>query len=137
VPAGLSGAEFGRLLDETIAALRPVDAGETDAAIRGQGEALDGQVRVVAAPGGTLESLSIAASAMRSDSRTLAAEILRAANAALEDLRGKVTAATPTVADPAALADRLREAQQHSAARMGVFLQALGDVQDQILRARG
>src|SRR5262245_3291608 len=103
MPTGLSGADFGQVLDETIEALGPARAGEEDATIRGVGEALDGQVRVVAAPGGMLESLTIERSAMRFDPRRLAAEILLAVNTALDDLRARVAEASPAAPDPAIL----------------------------------
>jgi DNA-binding protein YbaB len=134
VSADLSGADLGRLMEETLRALRPGGgrgAPDTEE-IRGEAAALDGLIAVVAGPGGRVESLTINPRALRNDSATLAAEVLGAVNAALDDLRDNVAAAVPAVPDRAALAERLREVQDTSMRRMETFLQAVSDAQTRI-----
>ena len=137
--SSLSGGDFGRLLEETISALKPTGTAggpEEGAEIRGQGEALDGFVTVVAKPGGRLESLTLNPRVLRTDSATLAAEILTAVNAALDDLQAKVNAAVPAVPPSEALVERLKEIQDTSVRRMETFLQTIGEVQNRIAGGR-
>ena len=136
----VSANDFDRLFDETLAVLRPFaershqDADDAETPLRGVGEALDGYLRVTAKPGGLLESVELNPRALRSDSETLAEAFLEAANAALEDLRQRLSTSLPEVADPAQVLERLKEFQQESVARMRRYLDAIAAVQDRLDR---
>lgn len=136
----VSANDFDRLFQETLATLRPLaeqgDQGdsEQEASVRGVGEALDGYVRVTAKPGGLLESVELNPRALRSDSETLAEAFLAATNAALDDLRQKVSTALPDVPDPTQLMERLQEFQQQSVVQMRRYLDAIAAVQDRLDR---
>ena len=138
---GTTGGDFDRLLADTLRAisLRPggPDADGTPPEVRGLGEGLDGLVQVVAKPGGRLESLAINPRAMRSDSQTLAEEILAAVNLALADLQDKLGAAVPGQVDRAALLNRLRDLQESALPRMQSFLQAVEDARARVSREPG
>ncbi|NUT45633.1 MAG: YbaB/EbfC family nucleoid-associated protein [Thermoactinospora sp.] len=56
----------------------------------GHGEAADGQIRVTAVASGRLADVVIAPRALRLDSQKLAEAVLRAAQAAQDDVAGKV-----------------------------------------------
>jgi len=136
--AGSAEQEVDRLISETLRALRPPPAAsgayspDEPVDIRGEGSGLEGQVRVTAAAGGRLASIEIAPRAMRTDSQTLAAELLAAANTALEQVQAKVReAAAGAGPDPAALTERLREVQETALPRMQSFLRAVESLRQQ------
>jgi DNA-binding protein YbaB len=136
----VSANDFDRLFDETLATLRPLAEqghqadSEPETPLRGVGEALDGHVRVTAKPGGLLESVELNPRALRSDSETLAEAFLAATNAALDDLRQRLSTALPDVPDPTQLVERLQEFQQQSVVQMRRYLDAIAAVQDRLDR---
>ncbi|MEQ4204710.1 YbaB/EbfC family nucleoid-associated protein [Actinopolymorpha sp. B17G11] len=137
--ADVSASDFDRLFSESLAALRPIveqddESDERTEQVRGVGEALDGHVRVTAKPGGRLESVELNPRALRSDSASLAEAFLTAANAALEDLQQRLSAALPDVPDQQQLMERLQEFQNQSVAQMQRYLTAIADVQDRLDR---
>ncbi|WP_214323111.1 YbaB/EbfC family nucleoid-associated protein [Nonomuraea sediminis] len=84
--------EFGRLLGEFRDEVRPLeDAQEEVAAIRGHGEAADGQVRAEALPTGVLAGLRLDPRALRMGADALAEAIVEAATLAASDVTAKVT----------------------------------------------
>src|SRR5262249_30876700 len=100
--------------------------------LRGEGTGLDGQLRVTAVAGGRLESIQIDPRAMRTDSRTLAEQLVVAVNAALAAVQAKVQeAAAGAAPDRAALVHRLREVQDTAIPRMQSFLRAVEDLRRQ------
>lgn len=138
---GVEGAE--RLLANTRQLLDELAAGRADPAdteeLHGHGEAADGQIRVTAASGGRIESVSINPRLLRAGTETLGEQITIAVNAALDDLGTKVGehAAAAAVADPALLAERLRDLHAESVRQMGMFTQGITDAVDRINRAAG
>lgn len=154
----MGGGEFDRLLEDTRRVLEqmrsvggeapdgtaPDGAGPDGAGpdgaeqLRGQGEAVDGQVRAVAVSGGRLESLTVDPRAMRLGSAALCEHIVAAVNAALDDLRDRA-AGQPVAggADPAALAGQLRDLHGESVRQMDRFSQGIADVLDRISRSTG
>ena len=140
---GSGARSIDQLLEDTrrvLAEMRPgagtpPDPGE----LRGEGEAADGQVRAVAGAGGRLESLTVNPRALRLGSEALCEQIVVAVNAALDDLRDRVEgqAVAAGAADPAALAEQLRNLHTESARQMERFTQGVRDALDQISRATG
>lgn len=145
---GVSGAE--RLLTDARRALDVMRAGgdaadraadpavDRVAEVRGEGSAADGQVQAVAVTGGRLESVRVDPRAMRMGSEALSEQVVLAVNAALDDLRGKVSEQPmPGAVDPAALAAQMRELQDESVRQMEKFGQAIGDALGRITRSTG
>jgi hypothetical protein len=120
---------LNRSISDMLAALGRSTAEDTGTApepptdVRGVGEAADGMVRVVAVPGGEVESLFIDPRLMRTPSETLAEEIRLATNAALADLRTALAGAV-TPPDTAAVP------------QLQGFIDALTDVQDRLASGR-
>lgn len=134
--------EFERLLEDTRRVLEQIRSGDGEVPdeeeVHGEGEAADGQVRAVVVTGGRLKSLSVDPRAMRMGSAALCEQIVVAVNAALDDLRGKAAGQPVTsAADPAALAERIRDLQNESVRQMDRFSQGIADVLDRISRSTG
>jgi DNA-binding protein YbaB len=109
---------------KTLESLRSSRQPGADA--RGMGEAANGQVRVVAASPGRLESLELDPRVMRMPSKDLAAHVLAAANAALDDLAAQApSAAGISVPDPGELAAAVADVQQQSVRQMAAISQAI------------
>src|SRR5262249_55373306 len=131
--------EFDRLIGDTLRSLQPPPAVDNAGAVppepvdlRGEGTGLDGELRVTAVAGGRLESIQIDPRAMRTDSRTLAEQLVVAVNAALAAVQAKVQEAVAGAApDRAALVHRLREVQDTAIPRMQSFLRAVEDLRRQ------
>jgi DNA-binding protein YbaB len=126
-----------RVLDEMRSAGgEPPEEGDE---LRGEAEAADGQVRAVAVAGGRLESLTVNPRAMRLGSEALCEQIVAAVNAALDDLRARTAerAAAAGGADPAALAERMRDLHAESVRQMDMFTQGIRDALDRISRSTG
>jgi DNA-binding protein YbaB len=130
--------EFERMLTETRQLLEQVRSGQAmppgdaaEAPAEGRGEAADGRIRVVAGVGGEVTSIELDPRVMRMASEELAAELAVAVNAALRDLRAR-TQATDVAIDPAALQERLREAQDQGLRQMALFTQTLDELMTRI-----
>jgi len=92
----------------------------------GHGKAADGRVRVTAA-GGRISAVDLDPRAMRLPSTDLAAAIMEATNAALDDLAAKYPAmAYPTV-DLATLDAQLGEVQQQGLMQLRRYTQSISD----------
>ena len=137
-------AGFERVLAETRRTLEEIRAGSGGAGageapeIRGEGVAADGQVLATARTGGRLESVQLDPRALRMGSQALGEQIVLAVNAALDSLQTQAGAqAAPPAADPAALAERMRELQDQSVRQMYVFSQSIADAVDRISRSAG
>ncbi|MEV1142725.1 YbaB/EbfC family nucleoid-associated protein [Micromonospora sp. NPDC049799] len=134
-------SELNRSISDMLAALGrstvdgPGAAPEPSADVRGVGEAADGMVRVVAVPGGEVESLWIDPRLMRTPSETLAEEIRLATNAALADLRTALAGAV-TPPDTAAVLAQLQEVQRTAVPQLQGFIDALTDVQERLASGR-
>ncbi|MFF5177176.1 YbaB/EbfC family nucleoid-associated protein [Micromonospora sp. NPDC000316] len=131
-------SDLSRSISELLSTLdrRGVDGGaEATAPIEGVGEAADGMVRVVARPGGQIESVWIDPRLMRSGSESLADEIRTATNAALTDLRAALAdvAAAP---DTAAMLEQLRELQRSAVPQLQGFIDRLSSVQEGLSSGR-
>jgi DNA-binding protein YbaB len=138
--SGFGGDDVDLLFEEmrrTLGAMRSgrhstVGSGGSEgeaAEIRGEGEAAEGWVTATVGESGQVESIRIDPRLMRSDSFALCEHIVTAVNAALADFRGKATAAMPLgVADPEALAGKLRDLQNQSVRQMASFGQAMNEV---------
>ncbi|MEU4330241.1 YbaB/EbfC family nucleoid-associated protein [Nonomuraea dietziae] len=103
-----NGQRIGEMLAEVVQALGRTAEPREDSPLRGDGEAADCQVRVVAGQDGRLRELRLDPRVMRMASEDLAREILVAVNAALDDLQAGMPgleAAGP--ADPQGLAESL------------------------------
>ncbi|WP_422737464.1 YbaB/EbfC family nucleoid-associated protein [Micromonospora sp. WMMD729] len=99
--------------------------------LQGVGEASDGLVRVVALPGGHIESVWIDPRMMRSASESLAEEIRTATNAALADLR-KALADGTAATDTSGMLEQLRELQRGAVPQLQGLIDTLGSVQDRL-----
>jgi DNA-binding protein YbaB len=123
----LGSAELDQMLSQarkTLESLRSSRLPGADA--RGTGEAAGGQVRVVAASPGRLESLQLDPRVMRMPSKDLAACVLAAANAALEDLAAQAPSTEGiSVPDPGELAAAVADVQQQSVRQMAAISQAI------------
>jgi DNA-binding protein YbaB len=123
----LGSAELDQMLSQarkTLESLRSSRLPGGDA--RGRGEAAGGQVRVVAASPGRLESLELDPRVMRMPSKDLAACVLAAANAALDDLAAQApSAAGISAPDPRELAAAVADVQQQSVRQMAAISQAI------------
>ncbi|MFC0006771.1 YbaB/EbfC family nucleoid-associated protein [Micromonospora siamensis] len=128
--------DLDRLMSQTLDALRTAggagDGVDEVEHLRGEGGGLGGLIRVTARPGGLLESIEFDPRALRTDSVTLAEELVAAANAALEDLQAKVRqAAGDGLPSTEALMDRLREVQNTAVPRLAGFLGTLEQLRQQ------
>lgn len=142
-PAYLGGLGVDSLLEDTRRALeqmRPAAGAAAEQATegRGTGEAAEGQVRATAMVGGRLESLQVDPRAMRLGSQALGEQIVIAVNAALDDLREQVgDTPVPGAADPAALAEQMRDLQQRSAHQMEMLSQGVTAAMARIRESTG
>lgn len=140
-------ADFDRLMEQTRAALRELRNGnlsgqedEEAEEIVGEGEAADGRIRAAAVVGGSLKSIELDPRAMRLPSDELGAQIVVAVNAALEDLKTKVTESAGAALqgfDPEALAEQMLELQDQSVRQMSQFTAGMEDMLGRIARAAG
>ncbi|MFY1618407.1 YbaB/EbfC family nucleoid-associated protein [Micromonospora sp. WMMD736] len=132
-PSDLSRSisELLSTLDRGHAGGGPAAPSEAAPPVQGVGEAADGLVRVVAVPGGQIESVWIDPKLMRSASESLAEEIRTATNAALADLRAALADATATP-DTAAMLEQLRELQRGAVPQLQGLIDTLGSVQDRL-----
>ncbi|MBQ0977414.1 MULTISPECIES: YbaB/EbfC family nucleoid-associated protein [Micromonospora] len=131
-------SDLNRSISELLSTLGRNDAGsaaEAAPVVQGVGEAADGMVRVVALPGGQIESVWIDPRLMRSASETLAEHVREATNAALTDLRSAV-AAVAVAPDTTALLEQLREVQRSAVPQLQGIIDTLGDVQDRLSSGR-
>jgi hypothetical protein len=112
----------------------PPGTDDEEESLRGEGSAADGMVRVSAAPGGRLESLTVDPRMLRQGLETLCEQIVTAANAALEDLHAKATTTRAPDADLSALSTRLADLQDRSVRQMALVGQTLNEV---VARIRG
>ncbi|WP_238161999.1 YbaB/EbfC family nucleoid-associated protein [Micromonospora endolithica] len=135
-------SELNKSISDMLAALGRStvdgDAGqstEPSTDVRGVGEAADGKIRVVAVPGGEVESVWIDPRLMRTPSETLAEEIRLATNAALADLRAALAGALPAPDTTAVLA-QLQEVQRTAVPQLQGFIDALTGVQERLANGR-
>jgi len=131
--SGDPSAEGGEFLlnqvQQTLNSVRgPVDAED----VRGTGEAADGQVHATALAGARIDSIDIAAKAMRRASQELAEHIVAAVNAALDDVQARSSGFA--VADPAELKEQLRATQDMSLSHMRAYTQSLQNLMSSIQR---
>jgi DNA-binding protein YbaB len=140
-------ADFDRLMEQTRAALRELRNGDLSGTedeeteeIVGEGEAADGRIRVAAIVGGALKSVEVDPRAMRMSSEELGEQIVVAVNAALEDLKTKVSESAGAALqgfDPEALAEQMLELQDQSVRQMSQFTAGMEDMLGRIARAAG
>ena len=134
-----SGADdFEQALETSRRLLAGVPGGVAEGtpeggAPEGYGEAADGLVRAVAS-GGRIDRVELSPRVMRMDSQTLAEEITRAVNAALDELR--VSTAQARGVDLVALQQQVRQAQDEGVRRMALFTSAIQDAMARINRDR-
>jgi DNA-binding protein YbaB len=132
--------EFRQSMDDALRALRDLRASRQAAEsveAYGEASAADGLITVVAAPGGRIESITVAPRMLRQDSEYLAEQLTIAVNAALDDLRARTVAAAPDVPSAAVLLERLGEVQQQSVRQMQSYLSALTAAQARLGRTAG
>ncbi|GGK69591.1 hypothetical protein Ppa06_37190 [Planomonospora parontospora subsp. parontospora] len=103
-------------------------SGRLGMALQGEGVAAQGRVRATVAPGGRLSSLTVDPRLMRAGSEEMCAEIVKAVNAAVDDLRVKVTEQAGASPDVEELSSTLLTLQQESVRQMEQFTQAINDV---------
>lgn len=122
----LGSAEMDQLLSQTRRTLQALRSSRLpDAAARGEGESANGRVRAVAA-GGRLQSVELDPRVMRLPSHDLAAHVVAAVNAALDDLAAQApTAGDLAVPDPKELAAAVAEVQEQSVRQMAAISQAI------------
>lgn len=120
--------DFDRKLQNTRGKLRP---GTDEAAPEGTGEAADGRLRAVARRG-RLRTLTLNPRLMRLPAAELAEHAVTAANAALDDLRSKAPSAEDAAADPAALAQAVRDVQDEGLRSMDMINQGIDAAMAQI-----
>ncbi|MCW3841689.1 YbaB/EbfC family DNA-binding protein [Micromonospora yasonensis] len=135
-----SADEFRQSMDSALRTLRELRANRPaaeSAETCGEANAADGLITVVAAPGGRIESITLAPQALRQGSGHLAEQLTIAVNAALDDLRARTIADAPDVPDPAVLLERLEDVQQQSVRQMQAFLSTLTAAQARIARTAG
>ncbi|WFE51109.1 YbaB/EbfC family nucleoid-associated protein [Micromonospora sp. WMMD1155] len=131
-------SDLSRSISELLSTLGRGDASsrsESQPVVQGVGEAADGMVRVVALPGGQIESVRIDPRMMRGASESLAEGVREATNAALADLRSALAevAAAP---DTTALLEQLREVQRSAVPQLQGIIDTLGDVQESLSSGR-
>lgn len=127
-------SETRRELMATRAAPRD-EAGEDAEPVQGLGEAADGQVKVTVASGGKVEKIVVNPGLLRQGLEVICEHIVKATNAALDDLRTKASAVTGAAnVDPAALSAKLQDLQDQSMQQMSQISDALSLV---VARMRG
>ncbi|MET7952047.1 hypothetical protein [Micromonospora sp. NPDC005324] len=132
--------KFRQSMDDAMSALCQLRANRPAAAdveTCGEATAADGLIAVMAAPGGRIESITVAPQALRQGSGYLAEQLTIAVNAALDDLQARTLAEAPDAPNPAVLLDRLEEVQQQSVHQMQSFLSALTAAQARTARPAG
>ena len=113
----------------------PADAAEAGEAVKGLGEAADGQVKATVASGGKVEKIVVDPRLVRQGIEVVCEHIVKAVNAGLDDLRAKAAAAPDAAnVDTAALSARLQELQDQSLQQMTQISDALNTV---VARMRG
>ncbi|MGP4026100.1 YbaB/EbfC family nucleoid-associated protein [Actinomadura sp. 3N407] len=134
----MEAGEFERMLTEARRTLESMRRGGEAAEsaevqpVEGVGEAAEGRVRVTAASGGRLKDVEINPRAMRMSPEELGGHLVAAANAALNDLRGKAAEAAGDAVDTGALNKQVDEIQTEGMRQMAVFNQAFNDVLSKI-----
>jgi len=128
----------GDALDQVRQQLRGLASAATDAdgqPHRGQGEAMEGMVKVTA-EGGRLSLVELNPRVMRAASQELAEAFTEAANAALTDLASKFPSVddVPSV-DIAALEAQLADAQDQARRRLAQFAQSVDEAMARINRS--
>jgi DNA-binding protein YbaB len=124
----LGSSELDRLLTQTrtmlesLGTARPADGAEE---ARGEGQALDGRVRVVARAG-RVDELRLDPRVMRMGSEELAEHVTAAVNAALNDLASRSPAEQTAPVDPQVLAGQIAEIQEQSVRQLAALTQAIG-----------
>ncbi|WP_449064224.1 YbaB/EbfC family nucleoid-associated protein [Planomonospora algeriensis] len=103
-------------------------SGRQGMALQGEGAAAQGRVRATVAPGGRLASLTVDPRLMRAGSEEMCAEIVKAVNAAVDDLRVKAVEQAGASPDVEELSSTLLTLQQESVRQMEQFTQAISDV---------
>jgi DNA-binding protein YbaB len=125
-------------LDEVRQQLRGLASAATDAdgqPHRGQGEAMDGMVKVTA-EAGRLSLVELNPRVMRASSQELAEAFTEAANAALTDLASKLPAVSaPPSVDVAALESQLADAQDQARRRLAQFARSVDEAMSRIERS--
>lgn len=133
-------SDLDRLLSETRRLLDSVRSGQPSEAspepVTGAGESANGRVRAVAARGGRLERVELDPRVMRMASEELAAHLVTAVNAALDQVATAAAAQAGPVAavDTAALAEQLRQVQEDGVRRMAAFTQGISEAMAQLGR---
>ncbi|MGK5550479.1 YbaB/EbfC family nucleoid-associated protein [Actinomadura kijaniata] len=121
-------AEARRELDDALTSREPVTPRAETPLGRGEGEAAEGRVRAVAVSGGRLESLELDPRVLRLPPGEIGVFIAAAVNAALTEVRGKVTSdPADSPPDPATLLRRLGEAQNEGLRQLGVMMRGLNE----------
>jgi DNA-binding protein YbaB len=110
------------------------EAGEEAEPVQGLGEAAEGQVKVTVVSGGKVEKIVVNPGLLRQGLEAICEHIAKATNAALDDLRAKVSAASAAAVDPAALSAQLKDLQDQSMQQMNQISDALSLV---VARMRG
>jgi DNA-binding protein YbaB len=125
-------------LDEVRQQLRGLANAGTDAdgqPLRGQGEAMEGMVKVTA-EGGRLKLVDLNPRVMRASSQELAEAFTEAANAALNDLASKYpSVSAPPSVDVAALEGQLADVQDQARRRLAQFTQSVDEAMARIERS--
>lgn len=121
----LGSAEMDQLLSQTRRTLESLRSSRLrDAGARGEGISANGRVRAVAA-GGRLQSIELDPRVMRLASKDLAAQVVAAVNAALDDLAAQAPTVDLAVPDPDELAAAVAEVQEQSVRQMAAISQAI------------
>ncbi|MFI6267694.1 YbaB/EbfC family nucleoid-associated protein [Micromonospora zamorensis] len=132
--------QFRQSMDDALNTLRELRANRpaaSDVEASGEATAGDGLIAVVAAPGGRIQSITVAPQVLRQGSDYLAEQLTIAVNAALDDLQARTVADAPDPPGPAVLLDRLADVQQQSVHQMQSFLSALTSAQARTARPAG
>jgi len=137
---GESGrADLDWLLGETRRLLDSARSGQPSEAdlepVTGAGESADGRVRATATRG-RLERVELDPRVMRMSSEELAAHLVTAVNAALDQVAtaAAAQAGPEAVADSAVLAEQLRQVQEDGVRRMAAFTQGISEAMAQLGR---
>ncbi|RKR88167.1 YbaB/EbfC DNA-binding family protein [Micromonospora pisi] len=136
----MGAAAIAQLLEQTRRSLQEMRADRDDLPeieARGEAETAGGLVRAVVTPEAHLEVLYLDPRAMRMDSLALSEEIVRAVNAAADELRAQHPQGPAGAPDPQALAEQLEQVQEESVRRMAVFSTAMADVLDRLAQGDG
>ncbi|WP_188189685.1 YbaB/EbfC family nucleoid-associated protein [Nonomuraea sp. SYSU D8015] len=135
---GLGAEGLDRIIERAQQALASAQAAgggsaggtsrDQSTALQGEGTAANGRVRATVAPGGRLSSLTVDPRLMRAGSEEMCAEIVKAVNAAVDDLRAKAVQQAGASPDAEELSATLLTLQQESVRQMEKFTQAINDV---------